>query len=99
MSKFITVSAPTDTTLPIQLAYSIAVVANIQTISCSISEPHHPQWLQMRKFDLLSMKEKNGYVPLFNELNSSKNMATSLFIDQVYSDIMLAEKFRVLSPV
>ena len=32
---------------------------------------------------------------LFNEALNKKNMATSLFIDQVYDDIMGREKMRV----
>ena len=35
------------------------------------------------------------YVALFNDAHSKTNMATSLFIDQVYSDIMGKEKMKV----
>jgi hypothetical protein len=41
------------------------------------------------------MHEKNGYVPLFNEINNEKNLATILFIDQAYTDIMKAEKLKI----
>ena len=81
----------------LRLIYSIDIIENVQTISCCVDEKNFPAWLQLRKFEMLSLKEKLGYTLLFNELNNSKNMATSLFIDQVYSTIMLAEKMKVLN--
>ena len=99
MSKSITVSSPGDVSIPILLSYSIETSENLQTIFCCISGAQFPTWLQIKKFELLSIKEKNGYTPLFNEINNSKNMATSLFIDKVYGDIMTAEKCKILVPV
>ena len=44
-------------------------------------------------------KEKTKYMPLFNEINNGKNMATVLFIDKAYTDIMAAEKLILLTDV
>jgi hypothetical protein len=60
-----------------------------------VTSEHIPNWLQLRKFDIASMHEKHGYVPLFNEINNEKNLDTILFIDTVYSDIMRTEKLKV----
>jgi len=95
MSRSITINCSDNVPAQIQLLYSIETLENLQTISCSVNEKHFPIWLQLRKFEMQSLKEKSGYTPLYNEVNNSKNMATSLFIDQVYTDIMLAEKLVV----
>ncbi len=97
MSRSITVSYPGDLQVQIQLTYSIETVENLQTINCSVDGKYFPIWLQLRKFEMQSLKDRNGYIPLFNEVNNSKNMATSLFIDQAYSDIMLSEKLKIIS--
>ncbi|HXS36935.1 MAG TPA: hypothetical protein VN721_09550 [Flavipsychrobacter sp.] len=97
MSKLITVFSQGDVPTAIQLSYTIETTENIQTIFCSIDAQDHPFWLQVRKFELLSQKDQHGYIPLFNEINSSRNMATTLFIDKVYCDIMLAEKLKILT--
>ena len=96
MSKCITVSyswgnAPVD----IQLSYAINMLGNVQTIACSVDGSRFPNWLQLRKFEISSLKEHNVYTPLYSEVNNNKNMDTGLFIDKVYSDIMLAEKFKI----
>jgi hypothetical protein len=95
--KTITVLSAGDLPVQIHLSYSIKVIENVHTISCIVDEKHFPIWLQLRKFDMLSLKQKNGFLPLFNEVNDSRNMATSLFIDTVYTKIMHAEKMRVLA--
>jgi len=95
MSHSITIPGPDSSPTPITLSYSIELAENIQTINCSVTEKYSPAWLQLRKFNLLSRKEKNTYVPLFNEINSSRNMATSLFIDSAYVNIMHAEKMLI----
>ena len=82
--------------MQIALTYSVETVENLQTIICSVDEKQSPNWLQLRKFEMLSLKEKKGYVPLFSEINNSKNMATTMFIDKAYTDIMLAEKCKVI---
>lgn len=97
MTKTITVLSTGDLPVQIHLSYSIKVVENVHTISCAVDEKHFPIWLQLRKFDMLSLKQKKGFLPLFNEVNNSRNMATSLFIDMVYTKIMSAEKMDVLA--
>ncbi|MFI5195656.1 MAG: hypothetical protein ACHQD8_01075 [Chitinophagales bacterium] len=79
----------------IQLTYTVQLVETVHTISCCVISEHIPNWLQLRKFEITSIHEKQGYVPLFNEINNEKNLATILFIDQVYTNIMKAEKLRV----
>ena len=81
--------------LPIQVVYSIQMEKNIQTISCSVQRTENSNWLQLGKFELKSQYDNGIYVALFNEALNKKNMATSLFIDQVYDDIMGREKMRV----
>jgi hypothetical protein len=98
MNRSITVSCIDNVPAQIQLTYTIQTVENVQTILCSVEEKHFPAWLQLRKFEMLSVKEKHGYVQLFNEVNNSRNMATSLFIDQAYTDIMTAEKLKMVAP-
>ena len=96
MSKTITVSYSfRDVPADIQLSYSIQMAGNVQTIACSIVGNQFPNWLQLRKFEMLSQKEQNVYVPLFSEINNYKNLDTVLFIDKVYTDIMQAEKMKV----
>jgi hypothetical protein len=95
MSNSILISYPGETPDGIKLVYSIEQSENLQTINCMVDEKHFPFWLQMRKFSLLSLKDKNSYTPLFNEVNNSKNVATSLFIDMAYKLIMAAEKMVV----
>ena len=84
-----------DVDIDVPLTYTAEINGNIHTIICSVVSKTNPQWLQIRKFDLVSIKEKNVYVPMFNEKNNEKNQATSLFIDKVYADVMKAEKLSV----
>ncbi len=86
-----------DTDIQIPVTYTMESTGNMHTIVCSVVNKTNPQWLQIRKFDLMSVKEKNVYVPMFNEKNNEKNQATSLFIDKAYIDIMKAEKLAVKS--
>lgn len=96
MSKSIMVAYNRGATLvEVNLSYSTQMNGNIQTIVCSVGDTHIPFWLQLRKFEMVSMKDKNVYMPLFNEINNEKNMDTVLFIDKVYAEIMLAEKLKV----
>ena len=79
----------------IQLSYLSSLAGNVHTILCSVDGSRFPNWLQLRKFELLSLKESNVYTPLYNEVNNNKNMDTGLFIDKVYTEIMHAEKMKV----
>jgi len=94
MNNSITISYPSKTSDEIEVHYSIEQLADIQTINCEVSGRVFPFWLQLRKFSLASMVNRNGYTALFCEVNSSKNMDTSLFIDLVYSSIMKLENYK-----
>ena len=78
----------------IDLSYNIDKTDDSQTISCVIDTLHKniPTWLQLRKFEIKSLYSKGKYVPLFNENNNVRNLDVTLFIDKVYSDIMIREK-------
>ena len=99
MKKSITIHNTMNMAEDLHVSYDIAYAGNEQMISCNVSEDRCPHWLQLRKFVLLSRNDKKGFVPLFIEVNNSKNMATTLFIDKVYTEIMHAEKLNVLSDV
>jgi len=80
---------------PVVITYIIKMEENIQTISCSVDKNEHKNWLQLNKFELKSQFSDGIYVALFNEAVQKKNMATALFIDKVYSDIMTKEKMKM----
>jgi len=93
MNNSVIIDYPSGSSTPITVLYTIAQTAELQTISCSV-DSKSPLWLQLRNFTLSSVHELGFYVPLFNEVNSSKNMDTSLFIDLVYTSIMKTERFK-----
>jgi hypothetical protein len=96
MSKYISVGYFfSNSMVDVQLTYTTQVQGNVHTIVCSVDGNRIPFWLQLRKFEMLSLHEKNVYVPLFNEVNNGKNMDTVLFIDTAYNNIMLAEHLKV----
>jgi hypothetical protein len=78
--------------LPVVISYNINMSGDIQTISCVVDNSEHRNWLQLNKFELRSQLAEGMYVALYNEAMQKKNIATTLFIDQVYSDIMHYEK-------
>ena len=79
----------------LQVIYTAQLVDTVHTISCCVNNEHIPNWLQLRKFEIVSTREKQFYEPLFNEINNEKNLATILFIYQVYTDIMKSEKLKI----
>jgi hypothetical protein len=96
MEKNISVVFPMNgTTESIVITYNISMTGNIQTIACCIGKSEHRNWLQLNKFDLQSQFTDGIYVALYNESLQQKNIATSLFIDQAYNDIMAREKMKV----
>lgn len=97
MHHSIVVSFPGNIPALIRLNYSIEMVENVQTIHCAVDEAQVPVWLHFRKFSMKSLRDKNFYTQIFSELNNSRNLSTSLFIDKAYQDIMAAEKFEVVS--
>ncbi|MCD6013483.1 MAG: hypothetical protein K0Q79_3345 [Flavipsychrobacter sp.] len=95
MTNSIIITFPEDNPVQLHVSYSIELADDMQTISCSVEEKHFPIWMQLRKFSIVSRKERNSYIQLYNESNDSKNMATTLFIDHVYTAIMAAGKMKV----
>lgn len=95
MSNTITIGYPQEAPVNITLRYTIDLADNMQTINCSVEEVRVPLWLQMKKFSIFSFRSKDGYVPLFNEVNNSKNLDTALFIDLVFASIMAFERMKI----
>ncbi len=96
MQKTITVQFRINNTeVPVLIAYNIQMDNDIQTISCFVNKNANPTWLQLGKFELKSQYDNGMYVALFNDMLNKKNMATALFVDQAYTDIMGKEKMRV----
>lgn len=97
MIRSITVHDAEDLPVDVHILYDIEYAGKEQTISCNVNDTQQPRWLQLRKFSMLSINEKNGFVPMYMEVNNSKNLATALFIDKVYTEIMQAEKLKVFA--
>lgn len=81
--------------MPVSVNYSIVMQGNIQVIYCSVSQSDHKNWLQLSKFELRSKFVSGIYTALFNDDIHKKNIATSLFVDKVYSCISGKKKMRV----
>lgn len=96
MNKSLTVSCSDEHVSTIEVSYKVEATKDQHTISCSVNQADTPAWLQMRKFEMTSKKMQNGFVPLFVEENNSRNMATTLFIDEVYSAVMKAERCKIV---
>lgn len=88
MTNSVVVTYPLGSTRLIRVLYSIDDSNSIQTVNCAVEGGDSLSWLQLRKFSVSAIRQKQGYVLLFNEVNNSKNLDTSLFIDMVYSSIM-----------
>jgi len=91
MNNSVTVHYPLASSDQIEVRYTIEQANDLQTINCSVEGGRFPVWLQLRKFSISSVKKLGSYTTLFNEVNNSRNMDTSLFIDLVYSSIMKLE--------
>jgi len=94
MNNSVTVDYPLGSDNQIMVVYAIEQVEDLQTIKCSVEGKGVPLWLQLRKFNVSSVKKLGSYTALFSEINNSRNLDTSLFIDLVYSSIMKAEHFK-----
>lgn len=90
------INYPSATGDQIEVCYTVEQSSDVQTINCSVEGGRFPVWLQLRKFSISSIKKYGSYVTLFNEVNNSRNMDTSLFIDLVYSSIMKLENYKCL---
>lgn len=89
MTNSVIVAYPSDSANQITVLYSIEQAGNMHTINCWVEGTSFPVWLQLRKFSIFSIEEYGNFTTLFNEINNSKNIDTALFIDLVYSNIML----------
>lgn len=96
MNSSVMIHYPSASDDQIEVRYTIEQLNDLQTINCSVEGERFPVWLQLRKFSISSTKKYGNYVTLFNEVNNSRNMDTSLFIDMVYSSIMKLENFKFL---
>ncbi len=99
MAHYVTIAYPQAESTPIRVDYSVDLSENIHTINCALADSRVPVWLQLRKFCFSSSKKSGGYVQMFTEVNYSKNMDTSLFLDLVYSSIMSAERLKMFDPL
>ena len=94
MSNSISIVYPSGSESLLKIDYAIDMSDSLQTISCNVDCERYPLWLQLRSFNLLSVKDRGAYTLLFNEVNNSKNLDTSLFIDLVYTSIMKTERMK-----
>lgn len=87
--KSVLVSYPKATSSPLKVVYKVSQDGNMQTIECAIDNGQtFPEWLQLKRFDFVSLKSKGIYDLLFEESKYNKNLDTLLFLDQVYEEIM-----------
>jgi hypothetical protein len=80
---------------PITIKYLLCMEDNVQTIKCMVDRSEHRNWLQLTRFELRSQFMDGLYVALFDESAQHKNMATTLFLDKAYRDIMHREKLPI----
>lgn len=96
MNNSITIQYPSSNSEPIEVHYTVEQSKELQTINCRIARSGLPAWLQLRKFSISSIRKQGIYTVLFSEINNSRNMDTSLFIDFVYRSIMKLENYVYL---
>lgn len=94
MSHSVMIHYPSQSSDQIEVRYSIEQSEDLQTINCSVEGERFPVWLQLRKFSISSIRKYGSHTLLFNEMNNSRNMDTSLFIDLVCSSIMKLERLK-----
>ncbi len=94
MNNSVSVAYPSGGTDNLNVSYSIERTDDVQTINCCVEAKNYPIWLQLRKFSISAVEKSGNYTTLFSEVNNSKNLDTSLFIDMVYSSIMKLEHFK-----
>ncbi|MCY4779017.1 hypothetical protein ORI89_05110 [Sphingobacterium sp. UT-1RO-CII-1] len=94
--KSILVNYPKSSSTPVKVVYRVSQEDSFQTIECAVATGQSfPEWLQLKKFDFVSMKSKGVYDLLFEETKYNKNLDTVLFLDQVYAEIMKTNKYPV----
>ncbi|QBQ39970.1 hypothetical protein E2P86_01905 [Sphingobacterium psychroaquaticum] len=91
MKNNILINYPKANSSPVMVDYRVSNEGKLKTISCAVSNAQIlPSWLEMQKFELVALKEEDGYSLLFHEKKFDKNLDTVLFIDQVFERIMEA---------
>lgn len=97
MSNSITIFYPSKESAAIYVDYAIEVLGKRQSINCIVLDKGAPRpgWLHVRKFNIDSLKRPNGYMQVFDHANNNTNTDTSLFIAQVYKEIMELEKLVI----
>lgn len=94
MNKHIIVKYPFDQGLKVN--YNMAQEGKYHTIQCMIDqEQAKPSWLQLHKFDFVSIKNDGCYSLLFEGSKFDKNLDTVLFMDQVYASIMTQANYKI----
>lgn len=94
--KFVLVNYPESSSDPLKVNYRVHQEGDFQTIECALSNNQSfPKWLQLKKFDFVSLKSKGVYDLLFEEKKFDKNLDTVLFLDKVYEVIMKAGKYPI----
>lgn len=92
MNNSIVVAYPLNSANQVTVDYSVEQAENVHIINCSVHGAQCPLWLQLRKFSITSIEKQGSFTTLFSEVNNSKNLDTTLFIDMVYAGIMQAER-------
>ncbi len=96
MEKYVIVSYPESVSTALKVNYSIQLAGKLQTIECQVDNGQPlPKWLQLHKFNFVSLKKQDAYSLLFEESKYNKNLDTILFMDKVYAMIMEQRSFRV----
>lgn len=95
MEKFVIVNYPEQVSGDLKINYRIQLSGKLQTIECVVDNKQPlPGWLQLHKFNFVSLKTKDMYSLLFDQSKYNKNLDTVLFMDKVYAKIMNAGSFR-----
>lgn len=94
--NFVLVENVNTSSTPLKVKYRIRQEGNLQTIECALaSDQPFPDWLQLKRFDFISLESKGAYDLLFEEKKFDKNLDTLLFLDRVYEVIMKAGSFPI----
>lgn len=96
MNKHIIMELPDAMVHGLKINYSMEHQGDYHTIECTVDqEQAKPSWLQLYKFNFVSLKIKGYYNLLFEPSKYDKNLQTLLFMDQVYVLIMSRAKYKI----
>ncbi len=86
---------PTYAVTPtLKVIYTMSKEGKYHHIACEVDLSYNkPEWLEMSKFNFISIKDKDHYSLLFDDLKFNKNLSTIHFIDQVYASIMQTNSY------